>query len=335
MKSNIFSPFFIYKTDIEVKIRDLKRGDGKGIVRLFEENYGDTYYKKYFYDEKFWDNLVESKRYYPVIAEIDGLVVGQFLLSVYDEYNGEVSAVVVLPEYKGRGIMNKMFVYLLNKAKSLGLKAVYGEAIMFHPFSQKANLKQGMIESALQLGEVASWLSQKDIKFQKRSATLVSFKLFSNEKRFVNFPKVYKRIIKDVYKRAAIKTYRYQKKLKPSLWYQTNGLLNIAMIVIDSKVANFKKRFEFILSKLSAYDVIYADVNLKSGDIDNLVEYLNKKGFFYSGVLFYRYNGDDYLRLQLENTHNIEEKLNVCYSKYCKKLTRYVYNDKKRVKRSF
>lgn len=335
MKSNIFSPFFIYKTDIEVKIRDLKRGDGKGIVRLFEENYGDTYYKKYFYDEKFWDNLVESKRYYPVIAEIDGLVVGQFLLSVYDEYNGEVSAVVVLPEYKGRGIMNKMFVYLLNKAKSLGLKAVYGEAIMFHPFSQKANLKQGMIESALQLGEVASWLSQKDIKFQKRSATLVSFKLFSNEKRFVNFPKVYKRIIKDVYKRAAIKTYRYQKKLKPSLWYQTNGLLNIAMIVIDSKVANFKKRFDFILSKLSAYDVIYADVNLKSGDIDDLVEFLNKKGFFYSGVLFYRYNGDDYLRLQLENTHNIEEKLNVCYSKYCKKLTRYVYSDKKRVKRSF
>ena len=55
--------------------------------------------------------------------------------------------------------------------------------------------------------------------------------------------------------------------------------------------------------------MIYADVNLKSGDIDNLVEFLNKKGFFYSGVLFYRYNGDDYLRLQLENTHNIEEKL--------------------------
>ena len=160
--------------------------------------------------------------------------------SVYDEYNGEVSAVVVLPEYKGRGIMNKMFVYLLNKAKNLGLKAVYGEAIMFHPFSQKANLKQSMIESALQLGEVASWLSQKDIKFQKRFVTLVSFKLFSNEKRFVNFPKVYKRIIKDVYKRAAIKTYRYQKKLKPSLCYQTNELLNIAIIVIDSKIANFR-----------------------------------------------------------------------------------------------
>ena len=60
-----------------------------------------------------------------------------------------------------------MFDYLLKKAESLGLYAIYGEAIMFHPFSQKANLKHGMIETALQLGEVASWIAQKDIKFEK------------------------------------------------------------------------------------------------------------------------------------------------------------------------
>ncbi|AZV46300.1 GNAT family N-acetyltransferase [Nautilia sp. PV-1] len=334
MKSNIYSPFFIYQNDIEVKIRDYQKGDGKGIVELFEENYGRTYYKHSFYNPKHWDEMAESLKYYPIIAEIDSKVVGQFLLTVYDEFIGEVSAVVVHPEFKGRGIMNKMFAYLLKKAQDLGLSTVYGEAIMFHPFSQKANLKQGMVESALQLGEVASWISQKEVKFQKRSAALVSFKIFHKKRRFINLPKRYKRIIKDVYKRADIRHFPALKKIKPDIRAVENDLLKLGSIVIDSKVKNFKEKFNKKFAYLKTkHDMIYADINLKSSNIDDLVEFLNKKRFFYSGVLFYKYNGDDYLRLQYENTHNIEEKLNVCYSKYCKKLTRYVYEDKKRVNR--
>ena len=334
MKSNIFSPFFTYKTDIEVKIRDYKSGDGEGVVELFLQNYGRTYYKRSFYSPKYWDEMAKSGNYYPIIAEIDSKVVGQFLLSVYDEYIGEVGAVVVHPEYKGRGIMNRMFEYLLKRAEELNLSAVYGEAIMFHPFSQKANLKQGMVESALQLGEVASWISQKDIKFEKRSGVLVSFKLFNKKRRFVNIPKKYKRIVEDVYKRAKIRHFKNSRKIKPKIRIWENDLLKIGSVVIDSKVANFREKFNKKFAYLKTkYDMIYADVNLKSENVDNIVDFLNKRGFFYSGVLFYKYNGDDYLRLQYENTHNIEEKLNVCFSGYCKKLTRFVYGDKKRVGR--
>ncbi|ACM93758.1 acetyltransferase, gnat family [Nautilia profundicola AmH] len=334
MKSSVFSPFFTYKADIDVKIRDYKKGDGEGVVELFLENYGNTYYKQSFYSPKHWDEMAKSDKYYPIIAKIDSKVVGQFLLTVYDEYIGEVGAVVVHPDYKGRGIMNKMFSYLLKRAQNLGLSSVYGEAIMFHPFSQKANLKQGMVESALQLGEVASWISQKDIKFEKRSGVLVSFKLFKKQRRFINIPKVYENIIKDVYKRAGIKHFRSSRRLKPAIKTSENHLLKLGSIIIDSKVKNFKekfnKRFAFLKTK---HDMIYADVNLKSKNIDEIVEFLNKKGFFYSGVLFNKYEGDDYLRLQYENTHNIEEKLNVCFSRYCKKLSRFVYLDKQRVSR--
>jgi len=334
MKSTVFSPFFTYKKDIEVKIRDYKPGDGPGVVELFLENYGDTYYKRSFYNPAHWDTMAKSDKYYPIIAEIDGKVVGQFLLSVYDSYIGEVGAVVVHPDYKGRGIMNRMFSYLLKRAQALGLSTVYGEAIMFHPFSQKANLKQGMVESALQLGEVASWISQKEVKFEKRSAALVSFKLFKKNTHFVNIPKVYSKIIKDVYKRAQIRYFKTSVKLKPAIWTEENELLKLGVVVIDSKVKNFKEKFNKKFAYLKTkHDMIYADINLKSKETDELVDFLNKKGFFYCGVLFYKHNGDDYLRLQFENTHNVEEKLNVCYSSYCKKLTRFVYGDKKRVKR--
>ncbi len=333
MKSNIFSPLFYKQKPKNILIRDIRKGDGKDIVEIFRENYFDTYYKKSFYDPKTWDNMVESDKYYPVVAEIEGKVVGEFLLTKNDEYNGEIGAVVVHPKFQGMGIMNKMFDYLIKKAKSLNLKAIYGEAIMFHPFSQRANLKHGMIETAYQLGEVASWIAQKDIKFDKRSGTIVGYLVFDKKKRSIYTPKVYEKIIEDRYKKSGISLSKVSiRPLKRRLKLWQNDLLKVGGIIIDGKVRNFYNRFNLFFSRLKVkHDMIYADINLHTREIEEIVAFLNKKKFFYSGVLFYKYNGFDYLRLQFENTHNIEEKLNVCYSDYCKFLKKYVLKDKKRV----
>jgi len=331
--TNIRSPLVYKQKELNAIIRDIKIGDGKDIVELFKENYGDTYYKKSFYNEKTWDEMTKSPKYYPIVAEYEGKVIGQFLLTLNDKYNGEIGAVVVHPDFKGRGLMNKMFDYLIKKAESLNLYAIYGEAIMFHPFSQKANLKHGMIESALQLGEVASFIAQKDIKFEKRTGTLVGYKIFRKTPKSLYIPKIYKKVIKDRYKKAKIKLKKTNIKpirKKLSLW--ENRLLKIAGIVIDGKVKNFENRFNLLFSraKINA-EMIYADINLQTKEVDEIVRFLNKSRFFYSGVLFFRYEGKDYLRLQFENTHNVEERYNVCYSDYCKFLQKYVLKDKKRV----
>ena len=331
--SNIKSPLFYKKEGLDVIIRDIKKGDGKGIVTLFEANYGLTYYKKNFYNPTTWEDMVKSDFYYPVVAEFDGKIVGEFLLHLNDEYNGEILAVVVHPEFKGRGIMNKMFDYLIQKAKSLGLYAIYGEAIMFHPFSQKANLKHGMTETALQLGEVASFIAQKDIKFDKRTGTLVAYLVLKKETKHIFIPKIYGKIIKNVYKKAGIKIINSNKtSLKSSIKPWENRLLKIGGIIIKGEVKNFENRFNLFFARLkTSCEMIYADVNLQTKKIDNIVEFLNKKRFFYSGVLFYRYQKNDYLRLQFENRHKIEEKYNVCYSEYCNFLSKFVLKDKKRV----
>ncbi len=333
--TNIHSPLIYRRKNINFTIRDIKKGDGEGIVELFRENYGDTYYKKDFYNPLFWDKTVQSKIFYPIVAEFNQKIVGQFLLEVNDKYNGEILAVVVHPDFKGRGIMNKMFDYLIEKAKNLGLYAIYGEAIMFHPFSQKANLKHGLIESALQLGEVASFIAQKDIKFEKRTATLVGYKLFKTTPKSLFIPEIYEKIIKDRYKKAKIKLKKTNiKPLKNTLNLLEKKLLKIAAIIINGKIKNFQNRFNILFSKAKINaDMIYADINLKTKEINEIIKFLNEKRFFYSGILFYKYNGDDYLRLQFENTHNVEERYNVCYSDYCKFLTKFVIKDKKRVKR--
>jgi len=190
-----------------------------------------------------------------------------------------------------------------------------------------------MIETALQLGEVASWIAQKDIKFEKRSGTLVGYKIFKHKKRTLYAPKVYKNLILDRYKKASLPVSKSViRPIKKSLRLWENRLLKISGMIIDGKVKNFENRFNLLFAKAKLRgEMIYADINLHTKEIDEIVEFLNKKRFFYSGVLFYRYNGFDYLRLQYENTHNVEEKLNVCYSDYCKFLTKFVLKDKKRV----
>ena len=333
--SNVFSPFMYKKEKLNVIVRDFKESDAKGIVELIKANYGDTYYKKEFYNPQKWVEVNEKGEIFSIIAEYDNKVVGQFSLIINDKYNAEIGVAVVHPDYKGRGIMNQMFDYLIEKAKSLGLYVIYGEAIMFHPFSQKANLSHGMIESALQLGEVAHWIIQKEYKFDKRTATLVSHLLFKKEKRNYYLPKVYKKVLLDRIKRFNIPITRTKlKNIKPRLELYLKKSLQLSAIRIDDKVKNFEKKFNLLFSRAKINsDMIYADINLHSDKVEEIVKFLNKKGFFYSGLLLYRYDGMDYLRLQYENRHKIEEKFNVCYSKYCKFLSKFVLKDKKRVSR--
>jgi len=206
---------------------------------------------------------------------------------------------------------------------------------MFHPFSQKANLSHGMIETVLHLGEVAHWIVQKEFKFEKRSGVLVSCLLFKKEKRNYYLPKVYKNILLDRIRKFEIPlTHTKIKRIKPKLELKLKPSLQISVIRIDNMVKNFERKFNILFSKAKiSSDMIYADINLHSIKAEEIVKFLNKKGFFYSGLLLCRYDGMDYLRLQFENRHKIEEILNVYYSDYCKKLTKFILKDKKRVMR--
>lgn len=122
------------------------------------------------------------------------------------------------------------------------------------------------------------------------------------------------------------------RRIKPKLELMLKSILKIAIIRSDSKIKNFENRFNILFSKAKINsDMIYLDINLESHYAPEIVEFANKKGFFYSGLLLYRYEGMDYLRLQFENRHKIEERLNVYYSDYCRKLTNFVLKDKQRV----
>jgi len=331
--------------NVPITIREFKEGDEEGIATLIYKNYGHSYIKDLFY---YPQKILEfhGEKFYSVIAESNGRIVGHFAFVLVPESTiAEIGIVVVDPLFKGRGIMNQMIEMILKKAENIGLDAVYGEAIMYHTFSQKSNLSHGFSESALILGKTPVDItieSNELTKKYKRGAVLVGYCFFHKTPKSLYLPKVYKDQIKQTYWNADVplEIKKKKKNLKiPKhifLAYEFNPPSNIATIRIDHYGKDFKHKFLLLVSQLRAKhcDMIYADISLeKIQQINKVVKILNKRGFFYSGVMFLHHGKEDYLRLQLKHSDKVGSKNYVCYSKFCKTLSEFIVNDEKRIKK--
>ena len=328
---------------VPITVREFAEGDEEGIARLIYKNYGYSYIKDlFYYPQKVFES--HGKKFYSIVAQREKQIIGHFALVLVPESTiAEIGVAVVDPEYQGRGIMNRMMKLILQKAGNIGLDAVFGEAIMFHIFSQKANLHHGFSEAALMLGKVPvdttianNELAQK----YKRGAVLVGYHFFKKERKRLHFPQVYKKQIKQTYRNAEVpfsKAKKKELKIPEHLFlsYTFDPPTNIAKIRVDHYGKDFKQKFQILLNQLKSKhcDMIYVDISLeKIPQIDKVIRLLNKRGFFYSGVMFFYHERGDYLRLQLKHSDKIGSKNYVCYSDFCKKLSKYIRKDEKRIK---
>ncbi len=329
---------------IPVEVRLFQEGDEEGIARLIYKNYGYSYIKDlFYYPQKVFES--HGKKFYSIVAVTGERIIGHFALVLIPESTiAEIGVAVVDPEFQGMGIMNRMFNLVMQHAKAIGLDGIFGEAIMFHIYSQKANLSHGFCESALMLGKVpvdTTIVNNELAQKSKRGAVLVGYYFFSKEKKHLFLPKVYKKQIKHIYKGAGIpfKKAKAGKQKVPKhifLSYTFDPPTNIAKIRIDRYGKDLKQKFSILLAQLKAKhcDMIYADISLERiPQIDKVVKMLNKAGFFYSGVMFLYHEQEDYLRLQLKHSDRIGHKNYVCYSAFCKTLSRYIMKDQRRIQR--
>ena len=328
-----------------ITIREFEEGDEEGVATLIYKNYGHSYIKDLFY---YPQKILEfhGKKFYSVIAESDGRIVGHFAFVLVPKSTiAEIGIVVVDPLFKGRGIMNRMIEVILKKAEDIGLDAVFGEAIMFHTFSQKSNLSHGFSESALMWGKTPVDItieSNELTKKYKRGSVLVGYRFFHKTHKSLYLPKVYKSQLKQTYVNAKV-PFTIKKKKKnlkiPKhifLSYQFDPPSNIATIRVERYGKDFKHKFFLLLSQLRAKhcDMIYTDISLENiPQINKVVKIMNKRGFFYSGVMFLCHEGEDYLRLQLKHSDKVGNKNYVCYSDFCRTLSAFITEDEKRIKK--
>ena len=318
-------------------IRAFVSGDGDGIAKLIYRNYDYTYYKHLFYEPQEVRKANEKGDVHSIVALHNNEIVGHFAL-IRNPYSNiaEIGVATVDPRYKGMGIMNRMFDFLIYEAKRLGYDAIFGEAIMLHPYSQKANLSHGMTECAIILGQVPSEIQiEHNLQTPQRSGVLVAYLLFDKRRCQHAHSKIYGKQIQKVYDNVGIEicdiTPPHQ--VRDAITHRINDKLNLGYIRIEDVIT--EKELMEILADLQKEhcEMLYADINLhRIKDIDAVISLLNIHGFFYSGVLFSYYDSEDYLRLQRKNTKSMEEEQLVCYSRNAQQMLAFIREDKARIK---
>ncbi|WP_201352698.1 ATP-binding protein [Hydrogenimonas urashimensis] len=315
-----------------IQIRDYECGDEESISRLIYNNYTYSYYKSLFYYPRRIRELNENGEIASVVAETrEGKIVGHFALVMIPDANiAEIGVAVVHPDYKGKGIMNAMLDRVQQRARELKLDAIFGEALMLHPFSQRANLRHGFGESALLLGIVPNTVSLTDpnaVRTQKRAAVLIGYKILNGvKKRKIFLPSDYRDLVRLIYANNELRIEEAQMQ-KPreynSITWELSEYTQCGTLVIDWVSEDFAHvvRHHLHILYRKHVDMIFADINLmKCGCIDEVVKVLKEEGFAFSGVLFYRKGKDDYLRLQMPNSDNVETKQIVCHTDFCSEL---------------
>lgn len=340
VKSSRFVPEEINRENVlkHLVIRSFIAGDGDGIAKLIYRNYDYTYYKNLFYEPHEVRKANERGDVHSIIALYNNEIIGHFALVRTPFSNvAEIAVATVDPRFKGMGIMNRMFDFLILEAKRYDFDAIYGEAIMLHPYSQKANLTHGMTESAIILGHVPMQMEiEHSIKNPLRSGSMVAFLLFKKERYPIMHSHIYGEQIAKVYEQAGVTIVDKTPKhlVHDAITYKVDEKLKVGLIRIDSFVTE-NSVVEALVELLKEHcDMIYADINLhRIKNIDVVIMELNDHGFFYSGVLFAYYNNEDYLRLQRKNSKYIAEEQLACYSTNAKAMLDFIKEDEKRIGR--
>jgi len=323
-----------------LQLRRFVEGDGDTIAKLIYKNYDYSYYKELFYEPQKIREANQNGHIISLLALYEEKIIGHFALLLSEHSNiAEIGVATVDPDFKRMGVMQRMLQKLIVIAQERKLSAIYGQALTLHPFSQKANLRAGMIESAISLGMVPETMEiEHQIKATHRSGAMIAFKLFEMRNRSLFLPSRYESQLLKVYKRAklTIKSAIEAPETTPYTPLKTtiNTQLNEVTIIIEHSFLRhtFFKHFEE--ARHQKFDMVYVDINLHTNsNIDTIIAYLNSLCFFYSGLLFDFYHDEDFLRLQYVNSKSVDVDIEeiICYSDDANKMMHYISNDYKSV----
>lgn len=343
--------FFLTKNEIvkekekisleDIEIRAFKDSDAIKISRIIYRAYGYTYPNEdMYYPEK----ILESNKNGELISVVsfdtkNDEVVGHYALERPNlGVIAESGQAVVSPDCRGFGLMKKMRILLENTAIELNLEGIFSQPVTSHTYSQQVNEGFGSSACGFSFGLVPQKLSFKQINssLSQRESCFLYFKALEKRERNLFLPKQHTKILKQIYKNLDLPY-----KEKTLLHVDKEGVVKskfssdwgIGVIDVEEAGKNnfkdIKNAFYNLLFNLKA-DVIFLNITLEDGSIDELIGQIELEKFFFAGLQPSLLNNQDAIRFEFLNGVIDESKIKI-YAKKSQKLFDYVLNEKKRV----
>lgn len=133
---------------LEISFRTLEDRDTDGVIACIRDEYGDTYFKRDFYNPKF---IREEHRegiitFLVAVTDLDE-VAGLMILKKFYPYESmiEIATQIFKKKYRGYGLAEHMFDYGMKLLQEMPCSAVYSLPVTFHGISQRLLRMRGLI----------------------------------------------------------------------------------------------------------------------------------------------------------------------------------------------
>lgn len=135
-------------------LRPFRCGDEDSVIGCVREEYGDTYYRREYYDKELLKEMTKSGRLLLFLACCGGELCGIQSLIPYapGETRLEAASQIFRKAYRGYGLPYELVKYTYEIAGSLHPSCIYASTVVFHSITQKMCEDIGMVPVAFNFG---------------------------------------------------------------------------------------------------------------------------------------------------------------------------------------
>ena len=323
------------------RVRRLKPDDAAEVSKTIYKTYGYTYPHDYVYYPDQIVALNESGRLFSAVAVAgDNEIAGYSVFKTWQENPQiiEMAQGVVKPEFRSLGCFSNLTRYLLDQARSRGIKGAFGEAVTNHTVSQHTVHGFGFKDIGLRLGLIPANMLFKGMngKITYRGSMLVEFLYLQRPPHplKVYVPRHHRHMIAALYEELGVRP--EINKALPAKKQAADATsivkikqvtsMNYARMIIErygrNIVGEIKSKVKEIC--LQTTDIINLYLNLSDPLIGTYTAEFENLGFFFSGILPGGFKNGEALILQYLNNVPIEYDAIQVESAIAKKLVAYV-----------
>lgn len=285
--------------EIDITIRLFKNSDAQGVIDCIRAEYGDTYFKRKFYDPAYLVKINCQNETNFIVAETDtGIIAGVIALKSFfpGEMMCELATEIFKKEFRRYHLAESMIQFAMGMIEERCYSAMYALPVTFHSVSQRLLKRNGMIATGFILSVfisdkvVSSYEYGRCIKhsqgiqikaLEKRNAG----NIYISEELNEIATNIYKKLVVDFKIITSETDTLVCRKEKTMLYHVNDSIHNNCAITILKIGADVDKRVNDICSKykdipLQTFNVF---LNMNDSNSEYAYEKMKDNGFFFTG----------------------------------------------------
>lgn len=323
----------------EYTIRRFRDEDGVGVARAFYQTYGYAYDLPAVYAPSRLAELNRSGHYLSLVAVgASGEIVGHYALAREDGSPvADACGAIVLPEHRGRNLLNQLRDAAELEAIGLGLAGYYSEPVTDHPRTQSASESFGAKACGITLGEAPRNFLARHMELtataQRQSCMLYMKALRPRQTRQVFAPPRHREMIEHIYAQleppisvARGLTPKGRGAFRSGI-VRADRIATVDIEIVGAETATLVRQAVEDFRKVRGLGAIYVSLSLEDPGTPGLCESVESLGFFFAGVGPWMLGGKDALRLQLPLTP-IDLSALVVVGEFGKVLLNYIASER-------